>query len=102
MASMHEANGCATCCCKGEGGKESGCVEMRLVVSSLRARHAARLVRRAAVFGSERIHNDSAQTASESKRLARPRPPLLGRAHPPTPTRVWGERERGRMRVWWW
>jgi hypothetical protein len=24
MASMHEANGCATGCCKGEGGKEGG------------------------------------------------------------------------------
>jgi hypothetical protein len=66
--------------------RADGCVEMRLVVSSLRARHAAKLVRRRAVFGSERIHNDSAQTAGESK---------LWRDHC-----CWGELTHPRLRAW--
>jgi hypothetical protein len=96
MASMHEANGCATCYCTGEGGKESGCVEMRLVVSSLRGRAAWELVRQTVVFGRERIHDDGAQTAGESKRLARP----LTHPHArPRLGRTWeNARECGRRR----
>jgi hypothetical protein len=95
MASMHEANGCATCYCTGEGGKESGCVEMRLVVSSLRGRAAWELVRQTLVFGRERINDDGAQTAGESKRLARP----LTHPHARTPTP--GENVGECSRVWW-